>query len=468
MPLYTIQIYDRVISSGSIDTLVALTLIVAILLGFQAVLDFLRQRIFTILGARVAGRLGQPVFEAAVETAVRHGPRASTEAMRDLGDLRSFVAGGAIALPMDLAVTPCFLFVLFLLNPVYGAIGLAGTLLLTAVALATEFFVRRPNARANVAASSVHGDTAAAIRNAEVIVAMGMLPAVARRWRRQQARALESIERGRALAGVLAAAAKTLRIGLQIAVVGAGAVLVIEGMASGGTIVAAAVLSARLLLPFEQLIDGWRQWLDAFAALDRLRDVLSRGAQTRSRQPVAVEHATLAVDRLGFVPPGQDRPLLRNVSFRVEAGELVGVIGPSGAGKSTLARAHRRALEADDRRHLSRRPEHLHPRARQLRRGRRLPAAGADALRGQDSREHRPLPRRRHGRRRRRGAPRRRARADRAHAAGLRDPARRRRRASLRRPAAAAGARPRGLRRTRSSSCSTSRTPTSTPRARPR
>ena len=338
LPLYTIQIYDRVISSGSIDTLVALTLMVAILLGFQAVLDFLRQRIFTILGARVAGRLGQPVFEAAVETAVRHGPRASTEAMRDLGDLRSFVAGGAIALPMDLAVTPCFLFVLFLLNPVYGAIGLAGTLLLTAVALATEFFVRRPNARANVAASSVHGDTAAAIRNAEVIVAMGMLPAVARRWRRQQARALESIERGRALAGVLAAAAKTLRIGLQIAVVGAGAVLVIEGMASGGTIVAAAVLSARLLLPFEQLIDGWRQWLDASAALDRLRDVLSRGAQTRSRQPVAVEHATLAVDRLGFVPPGQNRPLLRNVTFRVEAGELVGVIGPSGAGKSTLAR----------------------------------------------------------------------------------------------------------------------------------
>ena len=118
--------------------------------------------------------------------------------MRDLGDLRSFVAGGAIALPMDLAVTPLFLFVLFLLNPVYGAIGLAGTLLLTAVALATEFFVRRPNARANVAAGSVHGETAAAIRNAEVIVAMGMLPAVARRWRRQQARALESIERGRA------------------------------------------------------------------------------------------------------------------------------------------------------------------------------------------------------------------------------------------------------------------------------
>lgn len=338
LPLYTIQVYDRVISSGSIDTLIALTVLVAILLGFQAALDFLRQRIFTIVAARVAGRLGQPVFECAVETALRDGPRASGEAMRDLGDLRSFIASGAVALPIDLAVTPLFLVVLFLLSPVYAAIGLLGMILLTLVALATEFFVRRPSASANQAASGVHGETAAAIRNAEAIVAMGMIPDVAARWRRRQATALASIERGRALASALSAAAKTLRISLQISVVGAGAVLVIEGWATGGTIVAAAVLTARLLLPFEQLIEGWRQWLDAIAARDRLRDVLDRGAGGRSRLPVAVEHAALVVDRLGYVPPGQDRALLRNVSFRLDGGALLGVIGPSGAGKSTLAR----------------------------------------------------------------------------------------------------------------------------------
>ncbi len=338
LPLYTIQVYDRVITSGSIDTLTALTVLVAVLLGFQAVLDFLRQRIFTLLAARVAGRLGQPVLEAAVETTLRHGSAAAGGAMRDLGELRTFVASGAIALPADIAVTPLFLTVLFLLHPVYGLIGLIGALLLSVASVAVELLARRPAARANHAAAIVQAETAATIRNAEAITAMGMLPAVAQRWRGAQARALDSIERGRSVAKALTAVAKMLRVGLQIAVVCAGALLVIAGEVTAGTIIAAAVISARLLLPYEQLIEGWRQWLEASAALGRLREVLGRGAAGRSRTPVGVETPTLVVDRLSFVPPGQDRPLLRGLTFRIEPGEFLGVVGPSGAGKSTLAR----------------------------------------------------------------------------------------------------------------------------------
>ncbi len=338
MPLYTIQIYDRVISSGSLDTLAALTLMILTVLAFQGLLDFLRHRIFTILGGQVAERLGRPVFEAAVETVLRQGAGAAAGSMRDLGELRSFIASGAIALPLDLMVAPVFLLVLFLLHPLYGTVGLIAAVLLSAAALATEMLARRPAAEASAASGGVQAETSGAIRNAEVITAMGMLPAVAQRWRVAQTSALENIERGRATAKALAATAKTLRIALQIAIVATGATLVIERAVSAGTIIAAAVIMARLLLPFEQMIEGWRQWVDALATLKRLREVLAEGATTRSATPIALETGRLTADRVSYVPQGGAKPLLRNVGFQVESGELLGIVGPSGAGKSTLAR----------------------------------------------------------------------------------------------------------------------------------
>jgi ATP-binding cassette subfamily C protein len=117
-------------------------------LAFQAALDFLRHRIFTILGGRFSAKLGAPVFAAAVETTLRHGAGAAAGALRDLGDLRNFIAGGAVALPLDLAMAPLFLIALFLLHPLYGAIGLVGMVLLTIVAVATEVLARRPTAAA--------------------------------------------------------------------------------------------------------------------------------------------------------------------------------------------------------------------------------------------------------------------------------------------------------------------------------
>ena len=167
LPLYTIQVYDRVISSGSMDTLVALTGIVAVLLCFQAALDVLRHRIFTILGARMAAKLGRPVFEAAVETTLKDGPGAATGAMRDLGDLRTFVASGAIVLPLDIAMTPLFLVALMLMHPIYGIIGMIGAGVFVVLAILTELVARRPAARANLHSGAVHTETAAAIRNAE-------------------------------------------------------------------------------------------------------------------------------------------------------------------------------------------------------------------------------------------------------------------------------------------------------------
>jgi len=338
LPLFTIQVYHRVLSSGSPETLFALVVLAVTILGFQTLLDVLRQRILVILANRAMVRLGRPVFEAAVETSLTKGPQAASGALQDVSELRAFLAGGSISLPLDLAFSPIFLLVLFALNPVYGLVGGIGALTLTAAAVATEFALRGSSQAGSMASAKVNGETAEAIRHAEVITGLGMLPAVARRWRGAQAEAIALSERGARLARMFSTLTRSLRVVLQIGVISSGAALVISGNVSAGTIIAASVLTGRLLLPFEQTATGWKQWLEAREILRRLREVTSSGVSTRSTVPVDIASGRLVAERLGYVLPGGARPVLQNINFTLESGSLMGVIGPSGAGKTSLSR----------------------------------------------------------------------------------------------------------------------------------
>ncbi|MCB1336245.1 MAG: type I secretion system permease/ATPase [Maritimibacter sp.] len=338
LPLFTIQVYDRVLSSGSSETLGALAALALTMLAFQTLLDVMRQRIFVILANRAMIRLGKPVFEAAVETSLTKGPQAASTALQDVSDLRAFLAGGAVALPLDLAFSPIFLVVLFAFHPVYGLVGLAGALALAAAAVVTEFALRGSARAGSIASAQVNAETAEAIRHAEVITGLGMLPNLTRRWRKAQNEAIAIAERGARLARMFATLTRSLRLVLQVGVISTGAMLVISDLAGAGTIIAASVLTARLLMPFEHAATGWKQWVEARETLRRLREVTGSGKTTRSTLPVEIEAGKLVADRLSYVLPGAARPVLQNVSFSLEGGKLLGIIGPSGAGKSTLSR----------------------------------------------------------------------------------------------------------------------------------
>ena len=338
VPMFAIQVYDRVMGRRSLETLAMLVILVLCGLVFLAVLEFIRARVFMIVGERVARRLSAPTLEAAVAETLRSRSPLAANGMRDLQELRQFLSGGPVSLPIDAAFAPLFLLVLVLLHPAYAVVAAGGAVLIVAMGLLTEFLARRPAARANDAALKSHAEVAAAIRNAEVIEAMGMRAAIVRRWSTGQNRALALIGIGNQAAKALAAASRSTRMALQVAMLATGATLVVDHAVSTGSMMAASFVTARLLHPFDALIDGWKQWANALSALRRLRTLLADGSAGRNREPVNATSGALTVDNVTFLPPGSERPVLRSVRFALEEGEVLGIVGPSGAGKSTLAR----------------------------------------------------------------------------------------------------------------------------------
>ncbi|MBX9907579.1 MAG: type I secretion system permease/ATPase [Beijerinckiaceae bacterium] len=338
--LYMMQVYDRALSSGSVQTLIALSVIALVLFLFQGGFDAVRSRILLRIGARFDRDIAPTAHRVAIDM-----PRfgfSTTEAIergRDVDTVRGFLAGQGPGALFDMPWIPIYLAFIYLLHPWLGALTLAGAVVLTLLTIASEVFARRISTEARQSAIGRSLIAESNARNAEVLKAMGFAGRATRRFAEANEVHLEMQSRASDLVGSFGAFSKVLRMILQSAVLGLGAFLTIKGELSAGAIIAASVSSSRALAPVDQAIANWRPFVAARQAFARLRETVVALSQAVEPMPLPAPHRHLKVDRITVSAPGSGQVLLSDVSFEVMAGKAVGIIGPSGGGKTTLVRA---------------------------------------------------------------------------------------------------------------------------------
>ena len=334
--LYMMQVYDRVLASRNQVTLAMLTGMALAALLAMAGLELVRGRVMVRVGLWLDRRLGGPVLSSSIRGVLRGGER-SAQGLRDLGTFRTFLTGPSMFPLLDAPWVPLYLTVVFLLHPVLGWIATLAAVLLFGLALINEFATRDLLRRAGAASQKTQLGADQATRHAHAIDAMGMLPAVISRWecRNAEAMTLQAIASDRA--GLIAAVSRYLRTAVYIATLGAGALLVVDHQLTAGVMVGASIILSRALAPIDQSINAWRGFISAREAFARLVALLQsadhRVVPTQLPAPVG----NLVVDSVAWLPPGAKEPVLKGVSFSLNAGEILGIVGPSGAGKSSLA-----------------------------------------------------------------------------------------------------------------------------------
>lgn len=338
---YMLQVYDRVLTSRSIPTLVGMTVLMAGLYAANGLLDFLRVRVMSRIGVRIDNALREDTF-AAVQTMPLRFRKAGDglQPVRDLDQIRSFLSGLGPTALFDLPWIPVYLGVIYLLHPWLGGFSLAGALLLVLLTMLTEYRSAAPVREAAQSASRRLAFGEAARRNAEVVRAMGLGGRLQRRWEELNTTHLANQLKASDAAGGIGTISKVLRLLLQSGMLGLGALLVIQGELSGGSIIACSIIMSRALAPIETSIAHWRGFVAARQSHRRLVELFRMLADSKEKVlELPAPRINVIVENLTVVPPGSNRAVVQGVSFGLAAGDGLGVIGPSGSGKSSLVRA---------------------------------------------------------------------------------------------------------------------------------
>ena len=344
VPLYMAQVYDRVLGSGSLDTLLMLTLICVAALALYALLDGLRTAILGRVGVRFEADLGGPLLAAAIRIASR-GARSDVQALRDLSQLRTFIGGPALTTIFDLPLAPLFALIVFLIHPLLGLATLSAAAVLFLLTLANQKLSAMPLHVGSRALLEAAARAQSYVDNAETVHALGLYPEAVLRWGAGNLAALKSALAAGACNSTFSAASRFIRLLMQIALLGIGAYLTLEKEITGGMIFAASIIGARALQPVEGMIGAWRSFVQARQCFNRVRQLLEGAGDFVPRMSLPAPRGRLAVEGLSYRPTASARPILEDVSFSLAPGEALGLVGPAGAGKSTLARLIIGAIE---------------------------------------------------------------------------------------------------------------------------
>jgi PrtD family type I secretion system ABC transporter len=338
--LFMLEVYDRVLPSRSVPTLIGLAILAGGLYLAQGVLDLLRGRILGRIGTALDESLNRRVFETMVRLPLVVGSRnEGLQPLRDLDNVRSFLGGLGPGAFFDLPWLPFYLAICFAFHVMIGLTALVGAIILVSLTLVTEYMSRTPAREATGLAARRNDLATTSRRNAEVLVAMGMSGRLTGRWSQANQNYLDGNQRASDIAGGLGAIAKVLRMTLQSAVLAVGAYLVINQQATAGVIIAGSILSARALAPVDLAIAHWKSFVAARQSWHRLNRLLEQMPTRAQQMQLQDPSSRLAVEAVSIVPPGDQKVIVQDITFTLEAGHGLGVIGPSGSGKSSLVRA---------------------------------------------------------------------------------------------------------------------------------
>lgn len=338
-PLFMLQVYDRVLPSRSVPTLIGLALLTACLFSFQGILDVIRSRVLLRVGSSINEDLSARVYDTVARLPLKtRGGGDGLQPMRDLDQIRGFLGSAGPSALFDLPWMPLYVGICFLFHPLIGIAASIAALILILLTLSAEAATRTPAKAAVLYAATRNALLESSRRNAEVLHAMGMGPTMSARFATVNNNYIRAQGCTSDRAGMLGAVSRVARLVVQSFVLGLGAYLVINQEATAGVIIASSILVSRSLAPVELAIGNWKGFVGARQAHKRLNALLAFLPERKQSLPLPKPSRSLVVDSVSASPPGNSRVVLQDVAFELKTGEGLGIIGPSASGKSSLAR----------------------------------------------------------------------------------------------------------------------------------